>query len=92
MTKQLHLPGFPALPARPARRRCLWADELTRLARLTSDQRAHDRQHQAAGEARLNDALADLRHRVVDVERHVGVADIDRVPPPGPRLRAYQGR
>jgi hypothetical protein len=77
-------------PAQTRRRRCLWASEIERLARLVADWRARDRQHQDATLAAIERQIADLRFRLVEIERSAGLADIHRAPGRGDlrRLRA----
>ena len=88
MTTQLPLPGFAPPPARP-RRRCLWRDELRRLARLHADERAHDEQRHAAALGRHAAQLDDLRHRLLDLERQTGASDIRAAPRTRRALRAH---
>jgi hypothetical protein len=76
---QLTLPTLPAPHARP-RRRVLWREEMIRLHQLHADARYRDRQEHNAAMARRSGELADMRARLLDIERHAGIADL-RVPP-----------
>lgn len=76
-------------PSRP-RRRCLWMAEIERLARLVADWRFRDRQRHEAALAGIERQIADIRLRLVDIERATGAADLHRAPGRGEfrRLRA----
>lgn len=76
MTAQPSLPGFAPLPARP-RRRPAWQAELRRLVAIL---------------AALDGQLADLRHRLAEVERAAGLADLARAPARNDGLRRFAGR
>jgi hypothetical protein len=85
---QLTLPHMPAPPDRP-RRRQLWQAELRRLAAVHADARCRDRQEHDAAMARLSGELADVRARLLDIERHAGIADLRVAPRTRPQLRAW---
>jgi hypothetical protein len=84
---QLVFPFTPPLPPASSRRRTpAWRVELRQLARIVADQ--HHRHEMAAREAdqRLTTALDDIRARITEVERGVGMADL-RMPQ---KIRARQ--
>jgi len=56
------------------------------------DQRARDRQASVAEIGRLAGAIADLQHRLVDLERGLGVADLAAAPRTRAALRAFAAR
>ena|SRR5215472_11576667 len=91
MNGQLSLPGFMPAPVRPRRRR-LWEAELARLVAIHRDQRARDRQASVAEIGRLAGAIADLQHRLADLERGLGVADLAAAPRTRAALRAFAAR
>ena len=86
---QLNLPHLPA-QNRP-RRRTLWREDLRRLAAVHADERCRDRQEHEAALSRLAAELADVRARLLDIERHAGIADL-HVAPTRRQLRAWAGR
>lgn len=85
---QLHFPFADELPDRP-QRRCLWRDELRRIARLHADELARDEQRHAAALGRHAAQLDDLRHRLLDLERQTGASDLRIAPRTRQALRAH---
>jgi hypothetical protein len=85
---QLSLPGISCPPSRSARP-ALWRNELRRQATFFADIRARDQRHHDEAIGRLVGQIEDLRHRLLDLERQTGTADLRTPPRTRASLRAY---
>lgn len=89
MSAQLRLPGFP-VPVPVSRNRPRIAD-LTREVLLLREALARERAERAREAASVRTALADLRHRLAEMERAAGLSDLARAPAGGDALRRFAG-
>ncbi|MGH7109510.1 MAG: hypothetical protein ACREFK_03695 [Stellaceae bacterium] len=90
MTAQPSLPGFPPVPDKP-RRRPLWQAEMRRALAILADERARDARREAERVALLQGQIEDMRHRLAEMERAAGLADITRAPAGRDALRRFAG-
>ncbi|MGH7052858.1 MAG: hypothetical protein ACREFA_03455 [Stellaceae bacterium] len=75
---------------RAARRR-LWEAELARADQVWRERFARAEQRHASTVAFLQGQIEDLRHRLAEMERAAGLADIARAPVRRDELRRFAG-
>ncbi|MGH7038371.1 MAG: hypothetical protein ACREE1_09580 [Stellaceae bacterium] len=64
---------------------------MRRALAILADARARDRAHLADTVAALREEITDLRHRLAEMERAAGLADITRAPIGRGELRRFAG-
>jgi hypothetical protein len=76
-------------PDDPRPRRTLWRHELLTVMRWLSDERARDRRRADEDAIQLSREMADMRIRLRDLERAVGVSNIRTAPRTGSQLKDW---
>jgi hypothetical protein len=85
---QLTFAGIPSPPERRPRRN-LWRAEIARVVAYADDRLVRAEARHTQELARLDGQLADIRDRIVDLERGDGAADLARAPVRRAELREY---